>query len=403
MRLVSGGVRTLPMLLAIAFLAPVARADAASVRTAGGCDRYGACDYAVIVSAAPGEVNAVAVTFGEKGELVVRDSGARLRAGRLCAPRGDGAVECESASGVLVRAGDRDDTVDASGAAGAEVVVHGGPGDDRLTAPAQEAVLAGDAGLDTLAGGSAVDYSSENAAVRIDLASQTAVTAAGTERFAGIEGARGGHGGDRLIGGEGPDQLDGGPGADLVSGRGGDDQLLGGPGRDVLRGGPGDDVVGNLGYEAPRDRGRDRLDCGPGTDTGEPVEAGFVVDASCERLFTEELGRVTLHDDGARPYLAIPRRVAGPPVQVRATARLEGSGRIERRLRFGIGKSRKGRLRGSRALWLTSKPIRAARRRGDVVLDVRVQAVVPGVVGPGEAEPDARYRVRLRVRLPRRP
>lgn len=374
------------------------------MRTVGDCDRYGHCDYAVLVSAAPGEANAIAFTVTEEpseaieGSIVVRDTGARLRAGRLCEAVDAHAVECTARAIVAVHAGDRDDTVDAR-AVGAGVVLRGGRGDDHLIASPQGGILAGDAGLDTLEGGTIVDYSSERADVRIDLASQTAETRAGTERFAGIRDARGGRGDDRLIGDEGDNKLDGGPGKDLISGRGAGDELVGGAGRDVLRGGDGDDTLGSSElYLGPNPTaGRDFLDCGAGDDVADPADAPYVVDPTCEQLQSDSLGALRLRD---RFALAIPRSLAGPPLRVRATVRLPGARRVERRLRFTVPKSAKPFPPGSRRLRLTSKCIDAARRRGPVILDVELRATVARLLGPGR-KGDAHYRTRLRIRLPR--
>jgi hypothetical protein len=67
---------------------------------------------------------------------------------------------------------------------------------------------------------------------------------------------------DRLSGTPAADTLRGGPGDDGFDGQGGDDTLDLGPGADTVNDLSGDDTI-----EA-RDGAADRVDCGPGTDTG---------------------------------------------------------------------------------------------------------------------------------------
>jgi Ca2+-binding RTX toxin-like protein len=67
-------------------------------------------------------------------------------------------------------------------------------------------------------------------------------------------------GNDTLTGGSGADVLDGGPGSDTLFGKGGADSLLGGDGNDTLIGGDGDDQVFGEG-------GNDRMVWNPGDDT----------------------------------------------------------------------------------------------------------------------------------------
>jgi trimeric autotransporter adhesin len=95
-------------------------------------------------------------------------------------------------------------------------------------------------------------------------------------------------GNDRIVGRGGNDVLSGGPGNDVVIGGDGRDVLLGGLGKDVLQGGRGDDrleggagsdqLYGGIGHDTllggaaadrlfARDRARDVVDGGAGTDT----------------------------------------------------------------------------------------------------------------------------------------
>ncbi len=73
-------------------------------------------------------------------------------------------------------------------------------------------------------------------------------------------------GNDTLTGGSGADVLNGGPGDDLLFGRGGADNLLGGEDNDTVTGGDGDDIA-QLGL------GNDRFIWNPGDDT-DSVEGG---------------------------------------------------------------------------------------------------------------------------------
>lgn len=380
-------------------LALPAGAGAATAERTGGCDRYGNCNHVVEVRAEPGEANAMTITRSPAapagGDVVIRDAGARWRAGTGCQVVATDTVRCEYAYSVDVSAGDRDDTIDATGFA-ASVTLRGGPGADVLSAP-PNAWLSGGPGLDTFTGGATVDYSGARTPVAIDLDADTAVTADGTERIAGIVNATGGHADDRLAGDGAANKLDGGPGEDVLLGGDEGDHLLGGRGTDVLRGEGGDDTLGSLGSHRPRDRSADLLDCGSGRDTVEPADAPMIVDASCELLYSDVFSHFRLRTAG-RDYLPIPRSAVGPPARISATLRIPGSRRVERRLSFSVQEDdvEDGNffIRGHRRLWLDSKRIRAARRRGPVVVVVDVRGVF---LGPDRQ----RYRTRLRFRLGR--
>jgi Ca2+-binding RTX toxin-like protein len=89
----------------------------------------------------------------------------------------------------------------------------------------------------------------------------------------------GGKGHDDIFGGEGNDFIQGAEGNDDILGQGGNDRIQGnrgndaidgGDGNDVLSGGPGqDDISGGAGDDTihAADGDRDRVDCGPGSDT----------------------------------------------------------------------------------------------------------------------------------------
>lgn len=110
--------------------------------------------------------------------------------------------------------GSDDDSVYVDSGVAAGVELHGGAGDDRLTARGSGvATLYGDDGSDALRGG------------------------LGNDRLYGGAGI------DELYGGEGDDRLDGGADADVLWGESGDDTLLGGAGVDKLHGGAGVDEL----------------------------------------------------------------------------------------------------------------------------------------------------------------
>ncbi len=103
-------------------------------------------------------------------------------------------------------------------APGARVIVHGGTGNDQIVATdLRTSVTAyGEAGNDTIAGGSANDL---------------------LDGGDGRDSVRGGAGHDVLLGGAGSDVLDGMDGNDILIGGLGFDSLLGGAGEDILIGG----------------------------------------------------------------------------------------------------------------------------------------------------------------------
>jgi Ca2+-binding RTX toxin-like protein len=258
------------------------------------------------LSAAPGEANRVTVTTrppaGKLRTVVFSDAGAPLTAGNGCQAGPGGEVVCTNALGdfgntVDVYAKDGDDAVDASamtlrsftvfvdGGAGSDVIrgsrarvnalfgdfVSSEVGNDRLTGGRGDDFLQGGPGDDLLdgAGGSdEVTYRDERRRVRADLASGTAVSAAGErDTLRSIERVQGGDGADILRGNGVRNVIQGLRGDDLIEGRGGADLLQGAegprfkgpPDRDLLRGGSGGDIL--LG-----DAGADRLFGGPGGD-----------------------------------------------------------------------------------------------------------------------------------------
>ena len=110
--------------------------------------------------------------------------------------------------------------------------------DDTLTGDANANLLEGGAGLDVLSGGAGSDtvsYASSDAAVTVDLSTQTVSGAhAQGDVVSGFENAVGSAFGDTLAG-------DGG--ANALTGLAGDDWLVGGAGSDSLDGGAGTDTA----------------------------------------------------------------------------------------------------------------------------------------------------------------
>jgi Ca2+-binding RTX toxin-like protein len=118
-------------------------------------------------------------------------------------------------------------------------LIDGGPGNDRLLAGTEDALLVGGAGSDELVGGPDE-----------------------------LDTLRGGPGADVLSAGPGGDVLDGEGGADLLAGGGGDDELTGGAGTDVVLGGAGAD-----GFATDDDQ-LDVVLGGPGPDAANADLAG---------------------------------------------------------------------------------------------------------------------------------
>lgn len=128
--------------------------------------------------------------------------------------------------------------------------LNGGDGDDLLEGGAGDDDLIGSLGNDTLVGGAGNDFL--NASI-------------------GDDTLDGGEGDDELLAGDGQDVLDGGAGKDRLLGNNGNDTLRGGDGDDTLDGSDGeDDLQGGLGDDTLMGGlGADRLDGGGGIDTAD--------------------------------------------------------------------------------------------------------------------------------------
>ena len=165
----------------------------------------------------------------------------------------------------------------------------GGAGNDLLDAGDGDDTLAGGAGRDSLYGGQGmdyIDYRESNAAVSINLASNTASGGHATgDVLAGVDGIFGSAFDDTLIGfdnqglvgdvytnifygGAGNDYMDAGAGNDILNGDEGNDTVIGGGGDDSVSGGEGNDsLYGGTGNDsADGGTGNDLVDMGDGND-----------------------------------------------------------------------------------------------------------------------------------------
>ncbi|MCG3178570.1 MAG: hypothetical protein BIFFINMI_00898 [Phycisphaerae bacterium] len=153
------------------------------------------------------------------------------------------------------------DTIRGDGSAN---VLAGGAGDDLLDGNGGDDRLRGGAGDDTLIGNGsrgAADYSTDPAAVSVDLEAGLATDGWGdTDTLVNIRVAIGSDYADALTGSHLNDELHGGGGDDLIDGAGGDDLIFGDGGNNRLLGGEGNDTIDT-------GAGNNRVDPGPGADT----------------------------------------------------------------------------------------------------------------------------------------
>ncbi len=166
----------------------------------------------------------------------------------------------------------------------------GGAGNDYIETGDGDDTLAGGAGRDTLYGGQGMDfldYSGSNAAVSINLATNTASGGHATgDVLSGVDGIFGSAFDDTLIGfdnfgltgdvytniffgGGGNDYMDAGAGNDVLSGDEGNDTVIAGAGDDTASGGVGNDAVyGGTGNDiAIGGEGNDSVYGGTGNDS----------------------------------------------------------------------------------------------------------------------------------------
>lgn len=118
--------------------------------------------------------------------------------------------------------------------------LYGGAGNDTLHGYAGDDILSGNSGDDTLFGGKGEDN------LRGFAGNDTLYGEEGRDILHGHSGTdilHGGRGDDRLLGGGDSDTLYGEEGRDYIQGGTGDDELYGGPLSDILIGGAGDDEI----------------------------------------------------------------------------------------------------------------------------------------------------------------
>ena len=282
--MVSRGGRLTAVVALGAALAVPSSAQAARVDLNGSVLRWRADDslaHSMAVAVRPGEV-----TFSEPGRLVdVTRSG-----GRCGFPVG-GTVTCLLAAGnqVLVELGDGDDQAEATGG---PVWIDGGKGDDRLIGGWGDDHLRGGDGNDVLqgrggrdtyegdGGTDTIDYSDHGTPVTANFDGVANDGAAGENELvpADAEYLVGGQGGDTLTAASGGSTLDGGPGPDLLIGGPGADTIFGGRDGDELRGGGGvDRLAGELGPDRiySSDGNSETVQCGDGQDwvRADPLDA----------------------------------------------------------------------------------------------------------------------------------
>lgn len=162
--------------------------------------------------------------------------------------------------------------------------ISGGAGNDYISTDAGDDTLHGGAGRDTLYGGSGMDfldYSDSNAAVSINLATNSASGGHATgDVLSGVDGVFGSFFDDTLIGfdfeGVSGDIFTnvffGGGGNDYIDAGGANDELFGGTGNDTLIAGTGDDTTGG-------GEGNDLIYAGAGNDTVTGDEGNDTIDA----------------------------------------------------------------------------------------------------------------------------
>ena len=228
------------------------------------------------------------------------------------------------------------------------VEIHGGSGNDELSASGMYFELSGQLGDDVLAGGTGgqvlvggagrdrllggrdgdslvnghepqktrdlfsggsgsdtISYSGTNADVRVDLRNRVGGRPGERDRLRSIEGATGGGGDDDLLGTQRANLLVGELGHDRLIGRGGDDSLAG----EVTAGGSGDDHL----QGPPR-----TADCGPGRDRVQAwmSDGSFGTDASPELSQPTPRTCEWMVGTGADAFLRVPLVNGRPRVRL---------------------------------------------------------------------------------------
>ena len=154
---------------------------------------------------------------------------------------GDDTIYLSDGPNSTATGGTGNDTIVASSASTATgVVIHGGDGNDTLTAGKRAITIYGDGGNDVIAGSPEADtlYGGDGA---------DTITAGEGDDFmdagAGNDNVDAGKGNDFILGGAGDDTINAGPGDDVVDAGDGNDLVFGGAGNDLLIGGNGNDKM----------------------------------------------------------------------------------------------------------------------------------------------------------------
>jgi hypothetical protein len=250
-------------LLVLAFTASPASAAVIEIEeNFCGCDPSSGDEdtRSIIVTAQPGEQNAIAVERLPRG-IRIRDDGALLTG--ACRPAGSGGGRfCRGAfDGVNAKLGDGDDSLTSA----VEGSVDGGAGDDQIHTGGVFSELSGGPGADLLDAtgslGAAVSYEdhTDGVTVLLDGVADDGSTGEGDNVLGPVRA---------MTGGDGNDRLEAGPNTSFLSGRGGDDVLIGSPDGDTIDGEGGDDVLSGLGGNdiLRGEEGADDLSGGDGQD-----------------------------------------------------------------------------------------------------------------------------------------
>lgn len=342
-------------------------------------------------SGAAGEVNQLTVTVAG-ATITFEDARSPVAASEGCEQDGPNRAVCRAApGGVSVNVGDMDDRVRATraivrGGPGADTIesggtlygqegddvlrggslgdyfvpgsgsdrVHAGPGDDLVldTEPAfgddppqplEHDLLDGGPGIDR------VDYSARREPGTVDLARGLGHMP-DQDELTSIEGAVSGRNGDAFLGGDGPNRFEA-LASSFQHGRGGDDVLDARAVHqaDVLDAGAGDDRIGlNVDSQLGGLVTRDRLRCGPGTDTVEDPGSNALIPADCERVSFLGTPRVRLPSG---------REAVGEPIAiVVGYCEVEPCGKVSARLRLATSARGDERPRSGATLARTTSP-----------------------------------------------
>jgi serralysin len=283
-------------------LAPTALA-AGTAATAATASAYVGDDGTVHYKAASGQTNKLTITETYSSAYVFTFADdVEITAGNGCSypdPADPAGVQCTTSGNgdsdyykhlYVADLGDGDDAATADAGNGAYGSIYGGTGDDSLKGTTQD-ILYGQDGNDHLAaaavefGGAGADVLTGTSAYPNELhggSGNDNVTAYDSDDTlwgdSGSDVLHSGGGIDRLTGGNGDDRLYGGLHADILWGDAGNDSLHGGDAGDTLKGGTGgdrlfgetgkDDLYGNSGNDLLRGgTGTDNLSGGPGRDT----------------------------------------------------------------------------------------------------------------------------------------